>query len=152
MSTVLIPAELVDLLRDGLRSRLAVAAQQLATADGRLDAREHPERYQDPLRRIDALRALLEDVGWDTPPSDLHIDLQTHGWALVEALGDEVSFHASALRETGQDDEQREATARNMGALTGLTLTVLLRIQAHILRTTKLRGRRADEAYAGPFL
>ncbi len=152
MSTVPIPAELVELLRDGLRSQIASAAQQLAGADGLLDAKEHPERYQDPLRRMDALRALLQEIGWSTPPSDLRIDLQTHGWALIEALGDEVGFHADALREIDRDEERRESTARNMGALTALALTVLLKIQAQILRTAKLRNRRADEAYAGPFL
>jgi hypothetical protein len=149
MSNVTIPAELVELLRDGLRSRLAVAAQQIANADGQLDAREHPERYRDPLRRIDALRALLEEIGWDTPPSNLRIDLQTHGWALIEALGDEVNFYADTLREIDQDDEQRDIATRKMGALTALALTVLLRTQAQILRSAKLRGRCTDKAYAG---
>jgi hypothetical protein len=149
VSTIQIPAELVDLLRDGLRSRLAVAAQQIADADGKLDAREHPERYQDPLGRIDALRALLEEIGWCNPPNDLHVDLQTHGWALIEALGDEVGFHADALRDIAQEDERRETTARNMGALTALALTVLLRFQAQLLRVAKHRGPCATEAYAG---
>jgi hypothetical protein len=143
MSTVVIPAELVDLLRDGLRGRLAVAAQQIANADGRVDAREHPERYRDPLLRIDALRALLEEIGWDTPPGNLRIDLQTHGWALIESLGDEIDFYADTLREIDQDDEQHEAATRNMGALTALALTVMLRIQAQILRNAQPRRRRA---------
>ena len=149
MNTIQIPAELVDLLRDGLRSRLAVAAQQIADADGKLDTREHPERYQDPLGRIDVLRALLEEIGWCNPPNDLHVDLQTHGWALIEALGDEVGFHADALRDIAQEDERRETTARNMGALTALALTVLLRFQAQLLRVAKRRGPCATEAYAG---
>lgn len=130
MSKILIPAELVELLRDGLRSRLAVAAQDVANADGHLDARGHPERYQDPLRRIDDLRALLENIGWSNPPSDLHVDLQTHGWALIEALGEEVRFYADTLREIDQDDEQYDTVTRNMGALMALALTLLLRTQA----------------------
>jgi hypothetical protein len=128
--TILIPPELVDPVRDGLRSQLAVAAQQIASADEQPDAREHPERYRDPLRCMDALRALLQEIGWSAPPSDPRVDLRTHGWALIEALQDQVSVHADMLRDIDQDDERRAFIARDMNALTALALTVLLRAQA----------------------
>jgi len=130
--TVLIPAQAVDLLRDGLRSRIAVAAQHITDADEQLGAREHPERYQEPLRRMDALRALLEEIGWSTPPSDPQVDLRVHGWALIEALQDQLSVHVDMLRDSGRDDEPREVIVRDMSALTALALAVLLRTQAHI--------------------
>lgn len=133
-STVLIPAEIVDLLRDGLRSQIALAAHNLRNADERLDAREHPERYQDPLRRMDALRALLDEIGWSTPSSDRQVDLTIHGAALIDALQDQLSVHADMLRDTDQDDERRQAITRDVNALTALAVTVLLRTQARMLR------------------
>src|SRR5271156_4959200 len=64
MSTVVIGADVLDLLRDGLRSQIALAAQHVASADEQPDGQRYPERYQDPLRYQDALRALLEEIGW----------------------------------------------------------------------------------------
>jgi hypothetical protein len=133
---VLIPPELVDPVRDGLRSQLAVAAQHIVGADEQLGSREHPERYRDPLRSIDALRALLHHLGWSEPPSNPHVDLQTHGWALIEALQDQVSVQADMLRDIDHDDERRETLVRALNALMALALTVLLRTHAHILRDT----------------
>ena len=128
-----IPPELLDPVRDGLRSQLAVAAQQILAADEQLDAREHPERFREPLRFMDALRALLQELGWSDPPSDPDVDLQTHGWALTEALQDQLSVHADMLRDTDRDDDRRASIARDMDALTGLALIVLLRAQAQAL-------------------
>jgi hypothetical protein len=124
--SVLIPAEVVDLLRDGLRSQIARAARQIADADGQLGAREHPERYQDPLRCIDASRALLDALDWSAPPSDLHVDLSIHGRALTAALRDQLSVYADMLSQIDRGDEQHEALTRNTSALQALALTVLL--------------------------
>ncbi len=136
MSTVVIPAEVVELLRDGLRGQIASAAQRIISAAGQLDAREHPEREQEPLRCIYALRALMDEIGWSTQPSDLRLDLQTHAWALLEALQDQVSVHANMIRESDQDDERREVLMREMIPLSILALIVLLKMQARILRPT----------------
>ncbi|MGA7705738.1 MAG: hypothetical protein WB998_12670 [Solirubrobacteraceae bacterium] len=132
--TVLIPSELVDSVRDGLRSQLAVAAQHIISADEQANAGEHPERYRDALRYMDALRALLEKIGWSAPTSDRRVDLQAHGLALIEALEDQVDVHADMLRDIAEDDERRVAMARKVAALTSLALTVLLKVQAQILR------------------
>jgi hypothetical protein len=134
MSTVVIPAEVVDLLRDGLRGQIASAAQRIINAAGQLDEREHPERYRDPLRCIYALNTLMEEIGWSTPPSDLQVDLQTHAWALIEALLDQVSVHTNMIRESDQNDERREALMRETIPLSILALIVLLKTQARILR------------------
>ncbi len=130
-----IPTQAVELLRDGLRSRIALAAQRVSNAEGELDAREHPERYHGPLRCIDALRALLEEIGWSAPPSDSRVDPQRHGWALAAALQDQISVHADMLSELDEaDNGQRDAIVRDLGALTYLALDVLLRVQARALR------------------
>jgi hypothetical protein len=141
---VLIPAEVLDLLRDGLRGRLAVAAQRISDADERLDAREHPERYQDPLRCIDALRALLDDIGWITPPgaspAEPRVDLQVHGLALTEALREQVSVYADMLRDIDPAAARRATVARDLNALSSLALTILLGAHAGDLRGATPRG------------
>jgi hypothetical protein len=136
MSTVVLPAEVVDPLRDGLRSQIAILAQWITNAHEREGGREHPERYQDPLRCQDAVRALLDEIGWSTPPNDLKVDLQTHAWALLEGLGDQLSVHADMLRDSHLNDERRELLAREIDPLSTLALIVLLRAQAHLLRPT----------------
>ena len=133
-SIVVVPAEVVDLLRDGLRSQIAILAQWITHAHEREDRHEHFERYQDPLRCQDAVRALLEEIGSSTPPSDLRVDLQTHAWALVEGLQDQLSVHADMLRDPHLNDERREVLTREMNPLSSLALTVVLRTQAHLLR------------------
>jgi hypothetical protein len=138
MNTVVIPAEVVNLLRDGLLSQIALSAQDISSAEETPEDRCYPERYQEPLRSLDALRALIEETGWSTPPSDLKIDLDTHAWALTAALQDQVSDHAGALRELNphdeQDNQRRAAIPRDMNALSTLALIVLLKTQAQMLR------------------
>ena len=139
--SVLVPEHAVDLVRDGLRSQIAIAAQHVTNADERLGAREHPERYQEPLRCMDALRALLDQIGWSTPPTDLQVDLRMHGWALIEALQDQLSVHDDMLRDLDRDDERRRAVVDDANALTALALTVALKTQARILcATAQLRS------------
>jgi hypothetical protein len=147
---VLVPSELVNPVRDGLRSQLAVAAQQIAGADEQVDAQAHIADYQDALRYMDALRALLEELGWSTPPSARRLDLQTHGWALIEALGDQINVHTDMLRDIAQDGERRAAIARTVTELTSLALTVLLETQAQILRAGTRQARYSDGACADP--
>jgi hypothetical protein len=132
---VLIPAEAVDLLRDGLRNQIVGAAQDLADSGSLLSAAEHSERLTDPLRYIDAQRALMEEIGWSRtePPSDLHLDPQAHGWALSNLLADEISAHGAMLRDTATDDEQRRELAGDIRALIVIALDLLLRIQARLL-------------------
>ncbi len=154
---------MLDLLRDGLRSQIALAGQHVAGADEQPDGQRYPERYQDPLRCQDALRALLDEIGWSTPPSeleadlpsDLKVDLDTHGWALLEALQDQLSDHADKLRDIAGDDErdkeQRNIVMRDMNALSSLALIVLLRTQAGVLRAGALPAA-SDQASGQPHL
>jgi hypothetical protein len=150
MSTVVIPAEVLDLVRDGLRSQISLAGQHVASADEQPQGRSRPDRYQDPLRCQDALRALLDEIGWRgspsnleiDPQSDLKVDLDTHGWALIEALQDQIGDHADRLRDIDRheqrdaerDEQRRDLLTRDMNALSNLALIVLLRTQARVLR------------------
>lgn len=111
-----IPAEAIDPLRDGLRSRLAGVARAIADRDGTI-ADERTEHDRADLCRLDALRALLDELGWDTPPCERAIDPQAHGWALREALRDQLAVHADMLRELRPNDGSRAAIARRAGTL-----------------------------------
>lgn len=134
----------------GCGARFPLTGQHVASADEQPEGRSRPERYQDPLRYQDALRALLEEIGWSgspsnleiDPPSDLKVDLDTHGWALIEALQDQIGDHADRLRDidrhaqqgAARDEQRRDLVTRDMNALSTLALTVLLRMQARVLR------------------
>jgi len=130
---ICLPAETIHSLRDGLRGQLATAAQELTYADELAGGSEHPERYQGPLRSIDALRALLEEIGWSGPPSEVSVDLRLHSRALMLALEDQLSGQTELLHDSGRDDARREAITRNINGLTALALVTLLRTQAHAL-------------------
>ena len=136
MGTVVIPAEVIELLRDGLRSQIAIVAQRIARAEELEGQRGHFEPSKDLLTCLDALRALLQEIGRRTPPSDLNVHLETHAWALLEALRDQVSVHGDMLRDPDLDDERRAILTREMNPLSTLALDVLLRTQAQILRPT----------------
>lgn len=81
---VVVPASLVDLLRESVVSALADCAGEIEDDGhghlGSLDGR--------PLERFDAYRALLEVVGLlpTFPAAAVRVDLSAHRWALVSAL------------------------------------------------------------------
>jgi hypothetical protein len=131
-SNILIHAEMIDSLRDGLRGRLATAAQELTYADELAGGSEHPERYLGPLRYIDALRALLDEIGWSGPASDLRIDLRTHDRALLLALDDQISGQADLLRDSVRADRQRESVAFKMNGLLALAFVALMKTRMQI--------------------
>jgi hypothetical protein len=123
---VLITAEVADLVRDGLRSQLARAAQDIADADGLTENREHSKNYQEPLRRMDAFRALLDDLGWNSSSSaDARIDLTAHEWALAQALQDEVNVLTDTLGDNFQDGKWRAGITRQLNALAPICQIVL---------------------------
>jgi hypothetical protein len=148
---VLIPAGIVDLVREGLRSQLAIAARQLTDVDGLSSTREHPERYTDPLLCLDALRAVMQEIGANRvdPQDDLQLDPQAHGWALAKLLADEVSSHKDMLRDRDLDDERRRELSREMNALIAIALELLLRIQAMLLHPAGPKNGCQGGAYAG---
>jgi hypothetical protein len=80
---VVVPASLVDLLRESLVSALADCAGEIED-----EGREHPGGLDGRLERLGAYRSLLEVVGFQgtVPPVAVRVDLSAHRWALVSAL------------------------------------------------------------------
>jgi hypothetical protein len=125
-NNVLITAEAADLVRDGLRSQLARAAQDIADADGLTENREHAKNYQEPLRRMDAFRALLDDLGWNSSsPADVSVDVTAHEWALAQALQDEVAVLEDTRSDNFQDDKWRAKITKQLNALAPICQIVL---------------------------
>lgn len=63
MTTITIPARIVRYLREGLHTRLGMAAEDIGEANhegGRL----RPVLYAEPLERFDHARVLLDLIGW----------------------------------------------------------------------------------------
>jgi hypothetical protein len=83
-SAVVVPASMVDLLREALVSALADCAGEIEDA-----GREHPGGLDGRLlERFDAYRALLEEIGLvpSVPVVAVRVDLSVHRWALVSVL------------------------------------------------------------------
>lgn len=81
---VVVPALLVDLLREALVSAVADCAGEIENA-----GREHPGGLDGRLlERFDAYRALLEEIGLQgtVPAAAVGVDLSVHRWALVSVL------------------------------------------------------------------
>jgi len=107
MSVIAVQAGAIGLLREGLIDQIALSAQQIAQADELAGSRERPELYRRPLRQIDALRALIEQIGWEGEPAEEAVDLAIHGWALTQAICSQATAIADMLAEVEHDDQTR---------------------------------------------
>jgi len=85
---VIVPAGVVYELRRTLHLELSCAAQDIDEVAVRKGQVTHPEWYEEPLGRFDAIRALLDEIGWwnTEPPAEVHFDLQTYCLAITRAL------------------------------------------------------------------
>jgi hypothetical protein len=104
-----IPAELVRSLRMGLHSELGGAAQDIERVSDRHGRHRHPEWYKEPLAKFDAVRALLDEVGWGEPskPIDIEVDMDKHQCVLLSALRSQVCIHQDMVEEAEQVDRER---------------------------------------------
>ncbi len=130
---VLIRHGIAETVRDGLRSQISNFARQVADTDGLTANHGHPERYQKPLQRQDALRAVMDDIGWDASEEDVYIDLNRHEWALVQALQDQVAVLADVVHENPEESEFIAGISGQLKELLPLSVLVLLRSRANDL-------------------
>jgi hypothetical protein len=81
-----VPGPLVDDLRESLLTELADTAHKLQTHASAASRRDGWQR--EPLLRMDGLRALLCQLGWERedPQHDARVDLREHAWALLTAI------------------------------------------------------------------
>ena len=85
--SVALPAEAVALVRLGLLGELGETAWEISEAIGRAGYDEAAEWYAEPLKRQDAVRALLNAMGWENveEPRPVMVYLDVHRDALVRA-------------------------------------------------------------------
>lgn len=78
--SVELPAEAVALVRFGLLGDLGEAAWEIGEAVGRAGYDQAAEWYAEPLKRQDAVRALLNAIGWENveEPRPVRVYLDVH--------------------------------------------------------------------------
>jgi len=114
-----IPAETVALVRSGSFAELFVAAEEIAGAQLDAGYEEAAEWYAEPLRRLDAARALLAEVGWErvAEPVPVTIDLDTHRGALLRAARTDLERQKRLVNESAASDETRASAAAGRALL-----------------------------------
>lgn len=93
---VTVPEEFTGLLVESLLSELRVAAQHVE------DAGLDPASYPRPLADFDAIRALLDTLGWgerETP----EVDLDDHEDVLQRALADRLATERDCIADADRD-------------------------------------------------
>jgi hypothetical protein len=135
MTTFTIAAELVPAARSGAYLDMHGALDEASTqveAAGREEQPAH-ERYLDELARIDADRALLDELEWyaSGEPTAVEIDLGDHHDALLGALRTQEEAergHAESLPEDAEAvrDRAQENAASLAGAIRRIEETDVL--------------------------
>ena len=112
--TIVIPEELVPLLRDGLYFDLH---GQLEEANGLIEPRNRADISAGVARclaRAEGARALLDVLGWIDPietPTAVEVDVRRHRDALLRALLTRIASEHSVEEDPEVSDEDR-ATAK----------------------------------------
>ncbi len=111
-SLVTVPAEVARPLREGLHTEFGIAAEQIMSLVENIGERPF-KVYREPLTRQDEARALLEQIGGETPnpPVPISVDLDLHRPMLLRALEEQERSYAERLSDMN-DTEQQAATKR----------------------------------------
>jgi hypothetical protein len=121
--TVVIPEELVPLLRDGLYFDLH---GQLDEAGSLIEPRNRADisdGVADCLARAEGVRALLDVVGWIDPieaPGAVEIDVRQHRDALLRALLTRITSEHSVEEDPEVSEEDRARAKARIGGLADL--------------------------------
>lgn len=132
---VTVPAGVVYELRRTLHLELSCAAQDVDEVAVRKGQVTHPEWYEEALARFDAIRALLDEIGWwnTDPPAEVPLDLRTHRLVVTRALetallladADMKDLDAvEAERARRGEPSRREGTTQRVSALCEFAVAV----------------------------
>lgn len=117
--TLRIPAAAVCHVRRGALWKLAQTSSRLAWVAETPGHTEHPEWYREVLAEFDAVRAVLNVIGWgdaDTRASPVHIDAAQHRATLASI----VSSIAGGERAPPTDQTARRELRKLLWALGGV--------------------------------
>jgi hypothetical protein len=121
--TIVIPEELVPLLRDGLYFDLH---GQLEEADALIKPRgrtDISDGVADCLARAEEARALLDLVGWINPieaPTAVEVDERQHRDALLRALLTRIASEHGVEEDPEVSDEERALAKARVSQLADL--------------------------------
>jgi hypothetical protein len=135
-NTLVVPAEMVDLLRSGLHIELGDVSQAISEATDRSERQAHQEWFVELFDRFDAIRALLLLAGWKTqePDQNLEVDFDAYRDELLAALTSQLRVERNVKQEL--DREHAARGARNAATARVLTLCRFL---------AELKTRLADD-------
>jgi hypothetical protein len=122
--TIVIPEELVPLLRDGLYFDLH---GQLEETNGLIEPRNRADDISAGvagcLARAEGARALLDVVGWIEPieaPTAVEVDVRRHRDALLRALLTRIASEHSVEEDPEVSDEDRARAKARISQLADL--------------------------------
>ncbi len=124
--SVTVPSKAVALVRSGLLSELGDAAGEVNEAVGLAGYDEAAERYAEPLRRMDAARALLDVMGWENveTPRVMTVYLDVHREALLRAARNELDHQVCRAEGRDTPDEARATAEVNRALLEKLIAAI----------------------------
>jgi hypothetical protein len=116
MTKTTIPAEIVRVVRAAVLTELGGAAAEIEEASIGYEKEEHPETFTESFARFDALRGLLDAIGWsnETPRT---IDIDEHREPLVMALKERLEGDLSYVEDPLSDPVVREAVERDVSGV-----------------------------------
>ena len=116
--SVALPSEAVALVRLGLLGELGEAAWEISEAVGRAGYDQAAKWYAEPLKRQDAVRALLDAMGWENVEEQrpVTVYLDVHRDALVRAMRNSLDDQRTRAMHPDTPEEER-ATAEASCAL-----------------------------------
>ncbi len=96
-----IPAVAVAILRSALLSQLGIPAGELDEACMSPDKEKHPERFLEPLRALDAHRAVLDAIGWQEPDKQepVSLDIDAHRAVIAQAMRTRLEVEHDYMNE-----------------------------------------------------
>jgi hypothetical protein len=106
MNTTTLPCGFLRLLTESLMGNMREVAQEIEQCGLDRDA------YPEPLARLDAIRALLDALGWGTVPRiDVDAHRQVIETSLAARLTDERCMQTDAEEGSGPDAERQRQRA-----------------------------------------
>ncbi len=117
--SVSLPSEAVALVRLGLLGELGEVAGEISEAIGRAGYDEAAEWYAGPLKRQDAVRALLDAMGWENVEEQrpVTVYLDVHRDALVRAMRNSLDHERTRAMHPDTPEEERAMAEANCALL-----------------------------------
>jgi hypothetical protein len=110
-----IPAHLVSVLRSAVLTGLGDAASPIEEASLTYRKEEHPEYFSGPLEQFDAIRALLDRIGWSD--AERVLDIVGYRHLLAKALTDRLEADRGFVTDKVIEPTEREATERAIASI-----------------------------------